>query len=70
MVRQRPSRSTKEAAPATPAAIRIDEKTVQQSGNDSVSMGAPRIARPTAWASSIHGQYHAYLEADRERFSH
>jgi len=53
VARHRPNRSTKEAAPATSATIRIDEKTVQQYGNDSVSMGAPRIARPTTWTGSI-----------------
>jgi hypothetical protein len=70
VARHRPNRSTKEAAPATSATIRIDEKTVQQCGNDSVSMGAPRIARPTPWTGSIDNEQHAYLEADRERISH
>jgi hypothetical protein len=56
VARRRPNRSAKEAAAATSATIGIDEKTVQQGGHDSVSMGAPRIARPTTWTSSINDE--------------
>jgi hypothetical protein len=54
MVRRHLTRSPEEAAAATPATVRIQEKTVQQSGHDAVSMGAPRIARTTTWTAGIY----------------
>jgi len=50
--------AAKEAAPATSATVWVDQKLLEQRGQESGSMRAPGVARATTGATGIWGDSH------------